>query len=154
MNTHVNNGALANAEKAKGDAEDKAVQNLRTIGDVAREFDVTHRALRFYEDKGLIQPRRQGQTRLYSRRDVARLKLVLMGKRVGFSLGDIKNMLDLYDLRDGQVTQLQVALEKFDEQIGILEQQRKDVDKALADLQRTRDVVSGMLAEREKNGET
>lgn len=121
-----------------------------TIGELAREFGVTLRALRFYEDRGLLTPKRRGQTRLFSRRDRARLKLVLMGKRVGFSLGEIREMLNLYDLKDGQVTQLQVALEKFREQIRSLEQQRADIDQAIADLNRTCDVVSGMLKERRK----
>ena len=88
-----------------------------TIGDLSREFGVTLRTLRFYEDKQLLNPKRHGLNRLYSRRDRARLKLVLMGKKVGFSLTEIKDMLDLYDLKDGQVTQLKVALAKFDKQI-------------------------------------
>ena len=121
-----------------------------TIGQVAREFDVTHRALRFYEDKNLISPRREGQNRLYAKRDVARLKLILMGKRVGFSLSDIRDMLDLYDLRDGQVTQLRVSLGKFDKQINVLEDQRRDVEQALTDLRRTRELIAGMLTERER----
>ena len=82
-----------------------------TISDMAREFGVTLRRLRFYEDKHLLNPRRDGMNRLYSRRDRARLKLVLMGKKVGFSLAEIKDMLDLYDLKDGQATQLQAALD-------------------------------------------
>lgn len=123
-----------------------------TIGDLSREFGVTLRTLRFYEDKGLISPRRQGQARIYSRRDRARLKLILHGKRVGFSLAEISQMLDLYDLKDGQVTQLRVARDKFDEQIGFLEAQRAELDTAIAELRRARDVVSGMLKERESRG--
>lgn len=121
-----------------------------SIGDLAKEFGVTLRTLRFYEDKNLLNPRREGMARIYSRRDRARLKLVLMGKKVGFSLTEIKDMLDLYDLRDGQVTQLRVALDRFTEQINVLLQQRADVDQAIADLQRTVEVVSGMLKEKEK----
>ncbi|ESR26418.1 MerR family transcriptional regulator [Lutibaculum baratangense] len=121
-----------------------------TIGDLAREFDITLRALRFYEDKGLLNPRRQGLQRLYSRRDRARLKLILMGKRVGFSLTEIKEMLDLYDLKDGQVTQLRVALDKFGAQISLLEEQRSEIDQALSELRRTHKVVEGMLKERAK----
>lgn len=122
-----------------------------SIGDLAKEFGVTLRTLRFYEDKNLLNPRREGMTRIYSRRDRARLKLVLMGKKVGFSLTEIKDMLDLYDLRDGQVTQLRVALERFIGQIAVLQQQRTDVDQAIADLERTVAVVSGMLREKEKS---
>ena len=86
--------------------EASAGRNVFTIGDLAREFDVTLRALRFYEDKGLLTPRRQGLQRLYDRRDRKRLKLILMGKRVGFSLGEIREMLDLYETPNGQVKQL------------------------------------------------
>ncbi|SNY91914.1 DNA-binding transcriptional regulator, MerR family [Cohaesibacter sp. ES.047] len=122
-----------------------------TIGDLAKEFGVTLRTLRFYEDKNLLNPRREGMNRIYSRRDRARLKLVLMGKKVGFSLSEIKDMLDLYDLRDGQVTQLRVALDRFTQQIDVLKQQRADVDQAIGDLERTVAVVSGMLREKEKS---
>ena len=120
-----------------------------TIGDLSREFGVTLRTLRFYEDRDLLRPRRQGQNRIYSRRDRARLKLVLMGKKVGFSLGEIKDMLDLYDLKDGQVTQLRVALDRFAKQIALLRQQKQDVEQAIEELTRTMDIVSGMLRDRE-----
>jgi DNA-binding transcriptional MerR regulator len=123
-----------------------------TIGDLAREFGVTLRTLRFYEDKQLLNPRRQGVNRLYSRRDRARLKLVLMGKKVGFSLTEIKDMLDLYDLKDGQVTQLKVALDKFSRQIALLKQQKRDIEQAIDELSRTMEVVSGMLRNREAVG--
>ncbi len=121
---------------------------MYTIGDLSREFGVTLRTLRFYEDKGLLNPKRQGMTRLYNRRDRARLKLVLMGKKVGFSLVEIKEMLDLYDLKDGQETQLKVALEKFQNQIDVLKQQKFDIEQAISELTQTMDVVSGMLEER------
>ena len=108
-----------------------------SIGELAREFGVTLRALRFYEDKGLLHPHRRGQSRVYSRRDRARLKLILMGKRVGFSLSEIREMLELYDLKSGQVTQLRFAAEKFRAQIQSLEAQRSDIDEAIRDLTRT-----------------
>jgi DNA-binding transcriptional MerR regulator len=139
--------------RKKGDKE-KSGTGVRkesfTIGELSREFDVTLRALRFYEDKGLLNPRRRGQTRIYSRRDRARLRLLLMGKRVGFSLSEIRDLLDLYDLKDGHVTQLRVALEKFQEQVHILEAQKADIETAIKDLNRTCEVISGMLREREK----
>src|SRR5690349_16348535 len=100
-------------DRRRASEDQTAAKTIFTIGDLAREFGVTLRALRFYEDKGLLTPQREGLNRLYSRRDRARLKLILMGKRVGFSLVEIKEMLDLYDLKDGQVTQLKVAHEKF-----------------------------------------
>lgn len=124
-----------------------------TIGDLAKEFDVSLRTLRFYEDKNLLNPRRDGVTRIYSRRDRARLKLALMGKRVGFSLKEIKEMLDLYDLKDGQSTQLKVSLKRFNEQIALLQRQKEDVEQAIDELSRTVNIVQGMLAEKEGLGE-
>lgn len=125
-----------------------------TIGDLSREFGITLRALRFYEDRQLLNPRRQGLNRLYSRRDRARLKLVLMGKKVGFSLTEIKDMLDLYDLKDGQVTQLKVSLDKFSRQVTLLRQQKQDIEQAIDELTRTMEIVSGMLRDREALGGT
>lgn len=116
-----------------------------TISDLSSEFTVTTRTLRFYETKGLLDPKRRGQTRLYSRRDRARLKLILQGKRVGFSLNEIKEMLDLYDLKDGQTTQLQVSLKRFKERIDDLERQKLDIEEAITDLNRTCKIVEGML---------
>lgn len=131
-----------------GQGED-TTENSFTIGQLAREFDVTLRTLRFYEDRGLVSPRRDGTTRIYSRRDRARLKLVLMGKKVGFSLTEIREMLDLYDLKDGQVVQLRVALKRFQEQVDVLREQRNDIEQAIEELERTVDVVAGMLREKE-----
>ena len=122
-----------------------------TIGDLSREFGVTLRTLRFYEAKGLLNPKRQGTTRLYDRRDRARLKLVLLGKRIGFSLGEIKEILDLYDLGDNQETQFRVALEKFQSQIKVLEQQKVEIEMAIDELTETMDVVSQKLQQREAN---
>jgi DNA-binding transcriptional MerR regulator len=129
-------------------SQDDTKQSQFTIGDLAREFGVTLRTLRFYEDKGLLNPKREGLNRLYSRRDRARLKLVLMGKRVGFSLVEIKQMLDLYDVKDGQTLQLKVALDKFQAQIDVLEEQKREVETAIEELKRTVGVVSMMLKEK------
>ena len=101
------------------------------IGQMAEKFDVTLRALRFYEDKGLIAPKRSGTTRLYSRRDQARLKLILMGRAIGFSLDDIQEMLELYEPRSGNVTQLTRALQKADEQLERLNKQRAEIERAI-----------------------
>ncbi len=141
------NDDIVEAVVSKDDTSNK---NKFTIGDLAKEFGVTLRTLRFYEDKGLINPKRDGVNRVYTRRDRARLKLVLMGKRVGFSLTAIRDMLDLYDLRDGQVTQLRVALSRFNEQIDLLEQQRRDIDQAIEELGRTVEIVGGMLKAKEE----
>ena len=144
---------LADMARDEMDAlPDNNRQTSFTIGDLAREFDVTLRTLRFYEDKGLISPRRDGANRLYSRRDRSRLKLVLMGKKVGFSLTEIKAMLDLYDLKDGQVPQMRAALAKFNEQIAILERQKFDIEQALEELRRTVSVVDGLIRQKETRG--
>lgn len=124
-------------------------QRTFTIGDLAREFGVTLRALRFYEDKGLLSPRRQGLNRLYSRRDRARLKLVLLGKRLGFSLIEIREMLGLYDTRGGKLKQLRVALAKFDSQLDLLREQKQDVERAIEELSQVRDETRVLLHERE-----
>lgn len=123
-----------------------------SIGELAREFDLTLRTLRFYEDKGMLRPRRVGIQRIYTRKDRARLKLIVMGKKVGFSLQDIAEMLDLYDLKDGQESQLTLARSRFLEQIELLEQQKQDIEQAVIELQRTVEVVTGMLKEKQVEG--
>ncbi len=120
-----------------------------SISELCREFNVTPRTLRFYEQKGLLSPARRGWTRLFSYRDRARLQLVLRGKRVGFSLEEIKEMLDLYNLRDGQVTQLKVSSVKMRERLDALRKQRVELEEAIADLERTCEIVDGMLRERQ-----
>ncbi|MEM7766604.1 MAG: MerR family DNA-binding transcriptional regulator [Pseudomonadota bacterium] len=107
-----------------------------TISELAREFGVTPRALRFYEDKDMLHPARDGMMRVYSNRDRARLKLILRGKRVGLPLADIREILDLYGLGDGQRTQLRLSLMKFEEQAVRLREQRSDIDHALAELEK------------------
>jgi DNA-binding transcriptional MerR regulator len=125
-------------------------QTQFTIRDLAREFFLTSRTLRFYEEKGLLNPTRRGQERLYSRRDRARLKLVLMGKNVGFSLEDVRALLDLYDLGDGQMTQLTVALQKFEEKLAELDARRRDLDRTYAELSFARDGVRARLIRMQK----
>ena len=119
-----------------------------TIRELTKEFGISARTLRFYEEKGLIAPRRNGQERLYSRRDRARLKYVLMRRAVGFSLEEVRQMLDLYDLGDGQVTQLRVALGKFKEQIGRLQRQKSEIERAIVELSSASKAVETMLASR------
>ncbi len=106
-----------------------------SIQQLCREFGVTPRALRFYEDKGLLEPGRTGQNRVYSGRDRARLRLILRGRRVGLSLTDIGELLDLYDRRDGGAAQMAASLVRFRAQLETLKAQRDDLDSAIAELE-------------------
>ena len=112
-----------------------------SISDLSAEFGVTARALRFYEDEGLISPERRGLQRIYSHRDRARLAWILRGKRVGFSLGEIKEMIDLYDLGDGRRVQRQVTLERCMDRIRHLEAQKRDIDAHIAELAQFVDLI-------------
>lgn len=123
---------------------------LMRIGDVARMFDVSLRTLRFYEDKGLIQPRREGTTRLYAHRDLARLKLIVFGTKVGFSLREIKQMMDLYDPAGSNMKQYRFVLDKSERQIARLEEQRRQLDEAIGELRQTRDTVSALVEQRQQ----
>jgi DNA-binding transcriptional MerR regulator len=105
-----------------------------TISQLAQEFDLTTRSIRFYEDQGLLSPARKGQTRVYSTRDRVRLKLVLRGKRLGFSLSEIRDMLDMYDAEPGEIGQLQYFLAKLYERRAALKQQQRDITATLKEL--------------------
>ncbi|SLN73657.1 HTH-type transcriptional regulator ZntR [Roseivivax jejudonensis] len=106
-----------------------------TIREMCDAFEVTPRTLRFYESKELIFPVRQGQKRLFTKRDRARLKLILRGKRFGFSLEEIRQLLDLYHMGDAQATQLSKTYEVAEARLAELKSQRADLDTAIAELE-------------------
>lgn len=105
-----------------------------SISELAREFDITTRSIRFYEDQGLLNPAREGQTRIYSKQDRVRLKLTLRGKRLGFSLAEIRDLFDLYDADKSSRTQLQTMLGLVEEKRETLQQQMEDIRMVLLEL--------------------
>lgn len=109
------------------------VEPVFSITDLAQELDLTTRTIRFYEDRGLLRPARRGQQRIYSRADRTRLKLVLRGKRLGWPLDDIREMIELYDTPDGERKQLTVMLDKIAQSRATLLQQREDIELALSE---------------------
>ncbi len=107
-----------------------------TIGELAEEFGVTSRALRLYEEERLLDPQREGTRRIYNERNKVRLRLILRGKRLGWSLSEIRESFDLYDSNLGEEAQLEWMLEKLAQRRDSLKEQSKDIDNALQDLER------------------
>ena len=119
-----------------------------TITDLAHEFDVTTRTIRFYEDKGLISPERRGQRRVYHPRDRVRLQLVMRGKRLGFSLDEIQQMIDLYDADPTEAAQLKLFVAKLRERRESLELQRADIDTVISEIREREQQCEKLLSQK------
>lgn len=126
------------------------MSSYSTISDLAREFSITTRAIRFYEDEGLIAPKRDGQKRLYAQRDRVRLMLILRGRRLGFSLKEIAEIIDLYDREPGEQGQLKLFLAKIAERRQLLKQQQEDIKQTLGELDQVEANCQRRLGELQK----
>lgn len=125
------------------------MSNTYGIAELAREFNVTTRTIRFYEDKELLSPERQGQRRVFSPRDRVRLRLIMRGKRLGFSLDEIREMIDMYDDDPSEVAQLKLFLEKIRERQAVLTQQQADITAILNELDKLESESSKLLQTKE-----
>ncbi len=120
---------------------------LYTITELATEFDITPRAIRFYEDMGLLEPSRAGRNRVYTHRDRTRLKLTLRGKRLGLSLQEVKQLVDMYDSESDAVPQLKAFLEVLQQHRRQLEQQLDDIEVTLAEIAQHEERCQALLVE-------
>jgi len=125
----------------------KVSQINYSISDLSKEFDITTRSIRFYEDKGLLSPSRKGQTRIYNQRDKVRLKLILRGKRLGFSLAETGRIFELYDLDETSASQLQLMIDLTSEKKDTLKQQLDDINAVLIELDDLGDNCKKTLAQ-------
>ena len=122
-----------------------------TITDLAREFGLTTRAIRFYEDQGLLAPQRAGRNRIYANRDRVRLKLTLRGKRLGLSLSEIRELIDMYDAAKGDQTQLERFVEVLQKRRSALEQQREDIQAVLEEISTFEQQCRELLGQKRDN---
>jgi len=127
-------GTARTAPEAPAAIDAGTTNQTYSIGELSREYDITLRSIRFYEDQGLLTPTRVGTTRIFSRRDRGRLALICRGKRLGFSLKTIKTFLDLYQHDGQQADQMRFLLDKAKERIKVLEQQRVDLEQTINEL--------------------
>ncbi|MAN78473.1 MerR family DNA-binding protein [Pelagibacterium flavum] len=129
-------------------------RDLFAITDLANEFGISTRAIRFYETKGLLKPDRLGSTRVFRRRDRARLILILRGKRLGFTLRDISEYLSLYDADSTRTAQVKLLIEKVDERLGLLRAQLADLETTISELTEIRQLADDRLRNATAEGET
>ena len=133
-------------EKSLSSSEFESGSGEFSISELAKEFDVTTRAIRFYEDEKLLMPGRVGRQRIYSARDRVRLKLILRGKCLGFSLSEVREIIDMYDLDSGEAGQLRYFLERISQRRKTLEQQRHDIELTLQELDLIESQCQGRLS--------
>lgn len=122
-------------------------QTSYSISELSKEFDITTRSIRFYEDQGLLKPKRRGQTRIYSMKDRVRLKLILRGKRLGFSLAETRRLFELYDADKSSTSQLNTMLTLIEEKKHALQQQMDDIKIVLMELSSAESQCRQSLAE-------
>jgi DNA-binding transcriptional MerR regulator len=130
------------------------VEKVYSVTELARDLGITPRAIRFYEDKGLIAPQRAGTTRVYTHRDRGRMILILRGKKLGFTLREIKDYLDLYVVDTTLVEQLHLLLKGVRTRISLLEEQRQAVEETLAELKNIESIALDALAQRNAKAKT
>ena len=123
-----------------------------SIGELAKEYDITPRSIRFYEEQDLLSPERTGQTRIYCNKDRVRLKLILRGKRLGFSLAEIKNLFELYDSNANSMLQLEAMLKMTEQKRAILRQQLDDIQMLMNELDEVEKRCRDELADLQKRG--
>lgn len=128
------------------DSSDADKSDLFAIADLSKEFGISTRAIRFYEAKGLLQPERVGSTRVFRRRDRARLILILRGKRLGFSLRDIQEYLSLYDADGTRTAQAKLLVDKVDERLALLRGQLEDLETTITELTEIKKLAEERLA--------
>jgi DNA-binding transcriptional MerR regulator len=126
----------------------RAMEKIYSVTELARDLDITPRTIRFYEDQGLVAPQRAGATRVYTHRDRARMILILRGKRLGFSIKEIKEFLDLYVVDVTQIEQMQLLLTKVRERSRQLEEQRRALDLTLRELKDIEKLTVEALAQK------
>ena len=125
----------------------ESMEDFYTITELTREFGVSTRTLRFYEDEGLVKPIRRGRTRLFRSADRHIIKMILRGKRIGFSIAEIRDIIQMYKKPTGEAGQMYAIMQKVDERRAELRQKRKDIEETLSELDQVEEACLGRLAE-------